>query len=627
MRHGWGLYACGLAGAIVLAGFASPDQKMAPRSAVEVAQGWTAHDIEAWSGAYQGSRLVPEAWLYALEQPAGDGLFLDGAYIASFGYISGSGRLPVGFAVDRQSDSGFMDTKLRWRGGQGPDEPWVGMTCAACHTNDISAGGKTIRVYGGSTLADFQGFIEAFDQALARTRDDPAKFARFADRVLGATASDADRQRLRGALDQLVTLRRRNAALDRTEIRYGPARLDAVGYIFNKVELVANPDAPEGPPPDAPVSYPFLWNVSQQTQIQWDGVGTNTPIRIGRGQAFDAGALGRNLAEVTGVFGEVDIPARNSAPFVTSIHVNNLVAIEQQLARLKAPLWPRDVFPVDEALAQEGRTLYGARCASCHVELARDDLRTRHRPDGRPLETMSYMEPQKRGESRADTDPWMACNAAMDQAPTGRLEGRRTGSPDQPRFGPTGPMTLMLRSVVVSEMLSKKGAITLAALQSFTNTHSGPLVFAPTPAGVTAVPQVGASPGEDFARQQRLSKCEQAAASKNYKAFAYKARPLNGVWATGPYLHNGSVPTLYDLLLPPSQRPTSFNLGSRQLDERKVGFVTAPGPDNRFAFHVRDADGRIIAGNSNQGHDYNNAALSEHQRLALVEYLKVIGER
>ncbi|MFY0540739.1 hypothetical protein [Nannocystis pusilla] len=36
---------------------------------------------------------------------------------------------------------------------------------------------------------------------------------------------------------------------------------------------------------------------------------------------------------------------------------------------------------------------------------------------------------------------------------------------------------------------------------------------------------------------------------------AYKARPLNGIWASSPYLHNGSVPTLHDLLLPAAQRP------------------------------------------------------------------------
>src|SRR5690625_3270750 len=61
---------------------------------------------------------------------------------------------------------------------------------------------------------------------------------------------------------------------------------------------------------------------------------------------------------------------------------------------------------------------------------------------------------------------------------------------------------------------------------------------------------------------------------------SYKARPLNGIWATAPYLHNGSVPTLYDLLLPAKRpddpedgeyRPDEFMVGSREFDPIKVG--------------------------------------------------------
>ena len=53
----------------------------------------------------------------------------------------------------------------------------------------------------------------------------------------------------------------------------------------------------------------------------------------------------------------------------------------------------------------------------------------------------------------------------------------------------------------------------------------------------------------------------------------YRARPLDGVWATAPYLHNGSVPTLRDVLIPQNQRPKKFCVGSRQFDPVNVGLA------------------------------------------------------
>jgi len=120
--------------------------------------------------------------------------------------------------------------------------------------------------------------------------------------------------------------------------------------------------------------------------------------------------------------------------------------------------------------------------------------------------------------------------------------------------------------------------------------------------------------------------CLRFAAATGGANLAYKARPLVGVWATAPYLHNGSVPTLYDLLLPAEKRPASFPLGTREFDPKHVGFSIAPSRQNDFTFRAVGMDGRAVPGNSNQGHDFDNASLTEHQRLALVEYLKVIGE-
>jgi hypothetical protein len=148
----------------------------------------------------------------------------------------------------------------------------------------------------------------------------------------------------------------------------------------------------------------------------------------------------------------------------------------------------------------------------------------------------------------------------------------------------------------------------------------------PPPQAFVRAFAVPAAPAAAPTPPSLLSRCDQYAASANYTVVAYKARPLAGVWATGPFLHNGSVPSLYDLLLPPSERPTRFNVGTREFDPKHVGFVTTPRPDNDFVFTVKTSNGALIQANSNQGHDYGNASLSEHQRMALVEYLKIIGE-
>ena len=99
----------------------------------------------------------------------------------------------------------------------------------------------------------------------------------------------------------------------------------------------------------------------------------------------------------------------------------------------------------------------------------------------------------------------------------------------------------------------------------------------------------------------------------------YKGRPLNGIWATAPYLHNGSVPTLYDLLKPAAERPKSFSVGNREFDPDKVGSKTDV--KGFYTYRVVDENGKEIPGNSNAGHEYG-AKLSEDERGQLLEYLK-----
>lgn len=93
----------------------------------------------------------------------------------------------------------------------------------------------------------------------------------------------------------------------------------------------------------------------------------------------------------------------------------------------------------------------------------------------------------------------------------------------------------------------------------------------------------------------------------------YANMPLDGIWMRAPYLHNGAVPTLADLLDPPEDRPATFFRGCVDFDPVKVGFTCAEG----FAFDTS------LIGNSKDGHVYGTT-LPAADKAALIEYLKTL---
>jgi hypothetical protein len=102
------------------------------------------------------------------------------------------------------------------------------------------------------------------------------------------------------------------------------------------------------------------------------------------------------------------------------------------------------------------------------------------------------------------------------------------------------------------------------------------------------------------------------------KTNGYANQPLDGIWARAPYLHNGSVPSLWDLLQPPENRPVVFYRGYDVFDRGNVGFVSnVPESDGRTFFRYDTT----IPGNSNGGHVYGTA-LPAGDKRAIVEYLK-----
>ena len=107
----------------------------------------------------------------------------------------------------------------------------------------------------------------------------------------------------------------------------------------------------------------------------------------------------------------------------------------------------------------------------------------------------------------------------------------------------------------------------------------------------------------------------------------YKAAPRDGVWSTPPFMHNGSVPNLYEMLIPANERTKKFYI-TREFDPVKVGLDTN---EAAGAFLMDTA----LLGNSNAGHSFQDGPrgngtigplLTEEQRWALVEYLKSIPE-
>ncbi|HKB03396.1 MAG TPA: hypothetical protein VKD90_14330 [Gemmataceae bacterium] len=101
----------------------------------------------------------------------------------------------------------------------------------------------------------------------------------------------------------------------------------------------------------------------------------------------------------------------------------------------------------------------------------------------------------------------------------------------------------------------------------------------------------------------------------------YIARPLAGAWATAPFLHNGSVPSLADLLRPATDRPKKFWVGSREYDPVKVGYVSDKDliPADEQA-RVRELD-TTRPGNANGGHEFGTD-LPEGDKRALLLYLR-----
>jgi hypothetical protein len=101
---------------------------------------------------------------------------------------------------------------------------------------------------------------------------------------------------------------------------------------------------------------------------------------------------------------------------------------------------------------------------------------------------------------------------------------------------------------------------------------------------------------------------------------SYEARVMQGIWAAAPYLHNGSVPTLAELLKPADQRVTAFKVGPAY-DTVNVGLAAE---QTQFNYTLTTTDcSNLNSGNSRCGHEFGTQ-LSPDEKKALLEYLKTL---
>src|SRR5215203_3357074 len=123
------------------------------------------------------------------------------------------------------------------------DPPHLGtlaaLNCAACHTGEITYPGKTLRVEGAPSLADFQGFTDQLRMTLAETTAYRGKFDRFAQAVFGSEMSVETRTVPEAQQKEYLEWQTRLQDKNNASVRYGFGRLDARRHILNKVALVA----------------------------------------------------------------------------------------------------------------------------------------------------------------------------------------------------------------------------------------------------------------------------------------------------------------------------------------------------------------------------------------------------
>ena len=163
---------------------------------------------------------------------------------------------------------------------------------------------------------------------------------------------------------------------------WGYGRIDAIGSIFNQATAEFLEEERNARKANAPVSIPFIWDTPQHKIVEWNGEVENSEVL-----GIHLGALGRNVGEVLGVFGELRIEKGRFdiwPGYPSSIRLLKLKRAEDLVRTLWSPQWPKDVLGQSDdhdKLVKAGKELYKAKkCIECHVVIDRAS------PDRHPIE-------------------------------------------------------------------------------------------------------------------------------------------------------------------------------------------------------------------------------------------------
>jgi len=614
--------------------------------------GWPNKRADWFHHASQGTATlpVPYEWLLALEAPksspwsillGGDeGRFMD-EFILRLGFIKlgktpyNPDGLPIGIAKTESIYFPGIDQKANAGG----------FTCAACHTGQVIHDGKRFIIDGGPAMTDLGLLTQSLGAALGQTALSSnlvllnGRFKRFAERVLGSNYNIVTRGRLKDDLTKTMGLLIKLS--DTIDITEGFSRLDALNRIGNQVFSEDMDRHANYSPINAPVNYPHIWTTSWFDWVQYDG-SIMQPLT-------------RNTGEALGVSAYLDVAGPDAQRFASSVNVPNLIRTEDWLAGedpfkndhkfdgLLAPKWPAQFPLIKKDLAKQGSDLYQELCQKCHLppinsEEFWSDKYWNHIPyvDNRPAkqgESAEVLQQQtERKYLHVEIIPLE--EIGTDPAQANVLTTRTVDT-----TGLNLDAHICMPVPADDNAYSKKEVLTFVELKDSATSNFGLALGALVER--TNIQWFN----QNYIAQDKRPAMEGLRPNCFQVGKGYKARPLNGVWATAPFLHNGSIATLYHLLSPLEERPTFVELGNPEFDVKHVGIVqgkviqafnkkqehkqpdiTADYSDGRFVLDTREL------GNHNTGHIFSDAnvsgkigrALSDGERMALIEYLKTL---